>query len=548
MSDTKPIQKTDVLTVLLHWMLVITLGFSLLTGLQISADNPDSTWAHAVSALLLQGNVIEWHTWAAFVMFFTTVTYVVYLFRARLKARVALDATRMRGLGADRQTRWKSINVLINWLAFVLILIATLSGVALYFFAGILPHETVISIHKFVAWSIIAYVLLHVFAQLVFGGWRHLLKIVNPCLSYSRAASTSLVFAALASAGMLLVNKASITTLQVVKTSTPPTLDGIADDVIWKETPAIEIATQRGMNLPGGEVQVTAKMAYDDTHLYALFEWPDTTRSQKHLPLIKTEKGWKVLQNDYYKQDENEFYEDKFAVMLGHSPEIAGAGTTHYGKKPLKDKPGPLGGRGLHYTTNGNIVDVWHWKSVRTGSLFSNQMDDNYFGPPMDVNPREKRYTGGYTQDPGTIGGYTMNWEKFDRETITPRWLPKNQAVLARMRNVDLDPAVSDKGEFWMSPEMTIKYDKELDKYPVGTVIPSVIITGPREGDRGDVQGFSEWKDGKWSLEVSRKLDTQSEYDLALKKDQPLYMWLGVFDHTQTRHSQHLHPVKIEMN
>lgn len=546
--SNKTILKTDALTVILHWVLVITLGFSLVTGLQISADNPGSSWAQMVSAVLLQGNVIEWHSWAAFIVFFTLVAYIVYLVRARLSSRIAIDRIRISGLKSfARRTRWRSINVLINWIAFILIILATISGILLYFFAGVVPHDYVISVHNFVAWSIIGYIALHVLAQIMFGGFRQLLKILNPESNYRSAGMTAVIIAVLVSGAMLLLNATTVDLLVVSKIDSPPKLDGIADDAVWNTAKAIQISTQKGQNLPGGEVVVTAKMAFDDTHLYALFEWPDTTRSQKHLPLEKTEKGWRVVQNRYDIQDEDAYYEDKFAVMLGRQPEIAGAGTSHYGKQPLAGKPGAPGGRGLHYTTDGNIVDVWHWKSVRTGSLSANQMDDNYFGPPMEVNPKKERYTGGYTQDPHTGGGYSMNWKKFNTDIITPRWLPKNQAILDRLGKVNLDPTVSDDGEFWMSPDMIVAYSKELDTYPVGTVMPSVIVKGPRKGDRGEVQGYSQWKDGKWTIEVSRKLDTGSKYDLAFHKNKPLYMWLGVFDHTQTRHSQHLHPVKIEM-
>lgn len=548
MNIPKSIQKTDALTVLLHWSMAIAIGFSLATGLQITADNPDSSWAKMVSALLFQGNVVKWHTWASLAVLFITIAYIAYLLRARLQTRIALDSTRINNLkSGDHQMRWKSINVLINWVAFVLVIVAAISGILLYFFSGTLPHGKVSSVHEFVSWAIIAYVVVHVVAQLIFGGWRHLLKIVNPQFNYLGAAVSALVIASLVGAGIIMADKASIYTLEVGAISSPPKMDGIDDDAVWQNAKAVTIATQRGMNLPGGEVAVTVKMAHDDTNMYALFEWPDTTRSQKHLPLVKTEKGWKVMQSEFYKQDEDDYYEDKFAVMLGRTPAIAGAGTAHYGKQPLEDKPGALGGRGLHYTTDGSIVDVWHWKSVRTGASSANQMDDNYFGPPLEVDPKKKRYTGGYTQDPGTGGGYAMNWEKFDRGTITPRWLPKDASVLERMGNIDLSPASTDKGEFWVSEDMMVEYSEELDTYPVGTIMPSVLVKGPREGDRGDVQGYSQWKGGRWVLEVSRKLDTQSKYDVAFNKDEPLYMWLGVFDHTQTRHSQHLHPVKIIM-
>ena len=81
--------------------------------------------------------------------------------------------------------------------------------------------------------------------------------------------------------------------------------------------------------------------------------------------------------------------------------------------------------------------------------------------------------------------------------------------------------------------------------YPVGTVLPSVLIDKPFVGDRGDVTAVGTWQDGWWRLEVTRQLDTKSQFDLPIRSG--LYLWVAVFDHTQTRHSRHLHPVRIDM-
>jgi len=140
-----------------------------------------------------------------------------------------------------------------------------------------------------------------------------------------------------------------------------------------------------------------------------------------------------------------------------------------------------------------------------------------------------------------------MNWEKYSDGTIRPLRLPKDPAQLERLGNVDLDPNVGDDGELWLPMENTIAYSEELDTYPVGTVMPSVLIEGPFEGDRGDVRAVARWHDGWWRLEVTRKLDTGSEFDIALRPDEPAHLWVAVFDHAQTRHSRHLHPVRITL-
>jgi hypothetical protein len=161
------------------------------------------------------------------------------------------------------------------------------------------------------------------------------------------------------------------------------------------------------------------------------------------------------------------------------------------------------------------------------------------------------RYTGGYTQDPKTEGGYTLNWTKLTPDSplgetpVVPRFLPADAALLDRIGEPDLDPAVSDPGTWYFQRDEVIDYDPALDDYPIGTVLPGVVIDGSFGGDRGDLLSGAAWRDGYWTLEVGRLLDTGSKFDVPLTRDAATYLWVAVFNHTQTRHSQHLHPVRL---
>jgi cytochrome b subunit of formate dehydrogenase len=551
MSTNKGIKKSDLPTVLLHWFLVMTLFGSLITGLRISADAPDSVWAKTLGFLQLQGDVMHWHIWPAFALALIAVTYVVYLVRAKLAARIALDRTRIIHIrDKDPQTRWRSINIILYWVVFSLIALASVTGILLYFFSGLVAHSTVIAVHLAAAWLILLWMVFHISAQFIRGGIRQLLKILNPQAAYGSAALVAVGLASLVAFSVYQLDKTTIRSLNIHQTSRVPVIDGDPSDVAWQGADSVKIHTVRGANQPGGEVTVKVSMLHDNKDLYALFEWPDSTRSQKHLPLKKTAEGWVVVQTEFGIQDEDSYYEDKFGVMLSRSSQIAGAGTSHLGPKPLAHKPASSGGRGLHYTTDGSIADVWHWKSVRSGSTAMNQIDDNFFGPPLEPKNGGGRYTGGYSKDPKTGGGFKMNWEKYSDGIIQPLRLPKNPALLERLGNVDLDPTVSDAGEFWLPMEQTVPYTKELDTldtYPIGTIMPSVLIKGPFQGDRGDVQAVTRWKEGWWRMEVKRKLDTGSKFDTAILKDTPTYLWVSAFDHAQTRHTIHLHPIRLVM-
>jgi hypothetical protein len=98
-----------------------------------------------------------------------------------------------------------------------------------------------------------------------------------------------------------------------------------------------------------------------------------------------------------------------------------------------------------------------------------------------------------------------------------------------------------------MTEAESTPYASELDKsIPVGTVIPGVIIAaGEFTGDRADVRCAARWASGHWALEVVRRLDTHSQYDIALKTG--AFMRVAVFDHNQIRHTRHVRPIRVEV-
>jgi hypothetical protein len=535
--------RSDLPTMVLHWSIVVGLGASLLTGWRIARLDADGPILHQLDALLLQGNVTRWHFISATLLAATMSAYIALLWRLKLGARLRVRAA---GLGSkDANTRWQSINRLLYWFAFLLLAGATTTGVMLYFMPGTLPSAPVATLHRALSWAFVPYVVLHVLAQLVRGGLAQLLKIVKPRLTYGVGGAFALAVGTAGAAVAYLADRSSIASLPIMATRTVPVLDGRHEDDVWSRTREVVVNTGHGANFEGGEVPVRIRALHDGKYAYFLFRWPDSTFSQKHIPLMKTAQGWSVVNSAYAKNDENDYYEDKFAVMLARSPIVAG-NTTQLGNRPVADKPGPTNGLGLHATTDGSIADVWHWKSVRSGSL--NQFDDNYFGPPVPSKPGE-RYTGGYAQDPHARGGFDQNFTRIaGSEHVKPKVLPRDLAAqLARQGRFNADPNISDEGVFAMKREDTVPYSVELDALiPPGTVIPSVVLDGPFEGDRGDVAAHATWKDGWWTIEARRLLDTGSRWDQPITDG--IYLWVSVFDHNQVRHTRHIQPLRLVMH
>ncbi len=541
MSQTAARQRADLPTALLHWGLVVALLVSVSTGWRIATLSDSTPLMRWLDALVLQGNVPLWHFSSAMVLVALVCAYAVFLLRTGLLGRLSVRLASLRS--RDRHARWQALNRLVYWVAFALLAASAVTGLLMYFAPGWLPAEPLAAVHQFLSWTFVAYIALHVLAQWGLGGWRQLTRLLTPRLAYGLGAGFALLTGVAVAAVAYVADSGSLPALSVVRSVVAPALDGDPSDAVWANAPESVVHTTRGNGLDGGEVAVHIKALHDGQRAYLLFRWPDATRSQKHIPLMKTEAGWKVLQSSYFRNDENGYYEDKFAVMLARSP-MAGGNTVRLGPKPLPDKPGPDHGLGLHVTSDGSLADVWHWKSVRSGSI--HQFDDNHFGPPLEA--KKGRYTGGYAQDPHSGGGFEQNFvSDGSTPTVRVKYLPRDLALQqARMKTFNPNFRVSDEGEFAMHRSDVVPYSAVADaQIPVGTVIPSVVYDKPFEGDRGDVSAHAQWKDGWWTIEASRVLDTGSRFDQPIANG--IFLWVSVFDHSQVRHTRHMRPLILSL-
>jgi hypothetical protein len=538
-----PVSKTPFMLWLAHSVWTVCIGALLFTGLRIAhvTENFLPDWLLTV---LPQGQVFIWHKYFAFILVSFLFSHFLLIFKqAKIKDYWPAFNDLSAGFMATRV------------MGFLMMLVVAVSGLASLFSGSTLA----ITLHWIFIWALVAFIILHVgLAAMDRGVIRSLLVFIpnftnkNLALGFIIPVLTVLV--------VLSLLEKNETTLQLAKFSEVNIeLDGEARESYWAQIDALTIVTRQGHQ--GSSVPVSIKALHDNEFGYFLFQWPDDSRSLKHLPLVKTPQGWKVSQTALGNADENRYYEDKFAVMLSFSGEFSGAGTVHLGAKPMAQNPHADSGRGLHYTLNEEYTDVWHWKAVRTG-LSLGQADDNYFGPPSPSNSEYKRYTGGYQQDPDCehllrwqgndfhlkpqCGGFIMNWQEYRDDVIQPRRLPKAKSFLKRMGNADLNSTSSDHGRWWMKFEETVKYNPDQDDYPVGSVIPSVITLGPLKQGRGGVSTGARWHNGQWTLEVKRKLKVDNKYDLPIMDG--VYLWVAAFDHSQTRHSYHVHPLKLSLH
>ena len=97
-----------------------------------------------------------------------------------------------------------------------------------------------------------------------------------------------------------------------------------------------------------------------------------------------------------------------------------------------------------------------------------------------------------------------------------------------------------------MTEAESVPYSAEADaQIPIGTVLPGVIINGEFTGDRADIRCAARWAAGHWTLEIARKMDTRSKYDIPIKNG--VFMRVAAFDHTQIRHTRQIRPMRLEV-
>jgi hypothetical protein len=292
-----------------------------------------------------------------------------------------------------------------------------------------------------------------------------------------------------------------------------PTLDGIVDEDYWADAPAVEVKVTGGAN--SGESVVTLKSVYDGDMVYFLVTWEDPTESFLRSPWELQDDGtWIQLKDpDDKGGDNNVWYEDKFSIIwpINNSIpgfETAGCFTACHAGENSDVKP-----YGNKYTAEeGQMGDMWHWKSVRN----LNQVHDQY----LDwVRYSEDTPGAGRHSDPSDSGGYVNNVT--EDKTAPAFMLPEDEAkdgspgFILDSEKVPFDPAMFEAG----------------DRVP-GIVISEFV------GDGGDILAGWVWEEGIWTLEIGRALVTDSEYDVQFDDlDATYYFAVAAFDNAQVRHA-----------
>ena len=295
-----------------------------------------------------------------------------------------------------------------------------------------------------------------------------------------------------------------------------PALDGVGDEAFWADAQEIVVPVSGGANM--GSTDVHIKTVYTAEDIYFLVSYADPSESFFRSPWQKNEDGtWTKVTDPADKGgDNNAVYEDKLAFIwpINNSiPQFETAGcfiACHAGEnsdvKPYGNK----------YTANeGELGDIWHWKSVRT----LGQVDDQYLDSTRYSadTPEAGRHS-----DPNDGGGYVNN---------------ENEAKDAPAFTSPAVDLTTGAPGFILDSEKVALDQAALDAMPAGSYVPG-IIKSEFTGDRADISAGWVYADGAWTLEFGRKLVTGSEFDVQFEDlAASYYFGVSVFDNAQVRHA-----------
>lgn len=307
-----------------------------------------------------------------------------------------------------------------------------------------------------------------------------------------------------------------------------PTLDGVADEAFWADAEDFAIDVDGGFG--GYGTKVNLKAVYTADSVYFLMTYADPTDSFFRAPWQKQEDGtWKQIKDpDDKGGDNNVTYEDKFSFIWPINNSIPKFETLgcytgcHAGENP-DFKP-----YGNKYTSaEGELGDIWHWKSVRN----LNQVDDQY----LDWTQYSADTPGaGRKSDPKDGGGYSDNFASMPDPADATKTVPNK--TIPGFTSPSIDMTTGAPG-FILDSEKIALTQEDLDALPVGSYIPS-IVKSEFVGDRGSISAGWVWADGMYTLEFGRLLDTASEFDVQFTDlAASYYFGIAVFENAQVRHA-----------
>jgi hypothetical protein len=316
--------------------------------------------------------------------------------------------------------------------------------------------------------------------------------------------------------------------------------------------------------------ELRVKAAYNDTHAFFRFQWASETANTYHDYIYFEGGKWQTTKGSSPGVHPQKLYEDRVSFLLddGAVRYFASAGgfiTIHEQMRFLSNqapaeevrKHPYIGGtrkasdvrkyvpetrtdgdwRSVRSVEEmaalkraGVFLDLWMWRSHRGGPL--GYIDDNWV---MDYR----------NSDEGK-GAFTDNW---DAEKKQPKFMfdPDKNGGMTALKWADVkERRLTAQDRYFLADDFARPFDPARE-WKDGDAIPRRLLRLP-DGSRGDIVGRGTWKDGQWTVDMARLLDTGKADDKALRDQRRYTIAFGVHkNYTGSRWHHVSHPYTLGM-
>jgi len=277
----------------------------------------------------------------------------------------------------------------------------------------------------------------------------------------------------------------------------------------WNKTKEAKMVLTGAGKFEGKDIDLKTKSVYTKDEIFFRFEWPDPDKSMQ-------KNAWKFSSGKWNKIKANEdrlglVFEinriDKFATkgcaVLCHN-ESKNEKDWYYAVSSPKEK-----------------ADMWHWKAVRSNPV--GYTEDGYVttNPSKEPEKGRKRDAGSGTK------------AKSNRT--------KDKSKPAYMQNPSKSATIP--GTLLVSEAVEIKNHANFNE---GDELPGYMLNTAWKDSFADVKTKGVWANGKWTVMMSRKLNTGYDDDIQFNTRKKYPFSLAAFNNSGEHDSYNAEPLRLQ--
>jgi hypothetical protein len=276
----------------------------------------------------------------------------------------------------------------------------------------------------------------------------------------------------------------------------------------WNKAQESEIVLTGAGSVEGKVIELKTKSVFTKDELFFRLEWPDKDKSMN-------KKRWKFSGGQWtqIKADEDRLgavfeinrvnkFATKGCAVLCHN-ESKNEKEWYFAVSSAKEK-----------------ADMWHWKAVRSNPV--GYTEDGY----VTTNP-SKKPEAGRKRDAGS--------GKAKGNSTKDKSKPMYMQDSAKSASIPDSLLVSHAAEI-----------KDFSVFKEGHEIPGYMLNTDWKGSFADVKTKGVWANGKWTVMMSRKLETGYDDDVQFNTRKKYPFALAVFDNAHEHNSYNSEPLKLQ--